>query len=734
MGNGLSALAQYDELLEAFTAHNMTHPGKLLPLQAALSVATLQLLLSTPPEQLLQMGPKARAAFAYASFFSKQTQGALLELQQEDGGPAGALTQVREALQPLAEVAAAVLEKLLGMCRALPDSANHSTGRGSSGRGSSRAARQSVQVSDSDRDLLLQCCSSAADALASGLVASAEAGVWVRLAADGVASAEGAVSQPAAAQQGSRKLLPVSCGQVCKLLEEFVRLALAAAAASPPSSSEAASKQFGRVMDTIHFFFEDDPAIKAHRMSQADTDLWEKGGPLVAPVAAAGDAGSPDAQQLYGLLASVLKVYSSTSTPAIQSLCSSHVIMPWTVTNLIHAANHVVLPALDSSSGSSSSSGGLGKPACALVLPWLVLLGRCCFASAALMQHWRHFLEVGNFESGPQNSWMSPTHLGIGLRHLHCSLDKANKWLAAPGPSQQLTALGYQPQDLQQQLEAARPATLWPDSERLDAVATQIADPVTRQSNAAAAAGMLQDFETRLQAAGKALTCFAVPGTCNNPGCVNVSGPSEAQLVCARRNVCAGCRCARYCAQDPCQRAHWRQHKQVCKALAAAAAAGGGAAAPAAAAAAAAAGGGGGGAGGGAGGGGGAAAPAAATAAAGDSCGGAGGGAVAPAAAAADGGAGGGEAAPAAAAAAAAGGGGGGGDGAAAPAGGHADLLGVALQAGGAGGASAVMLGGDADGPAFTVATLQAAAGVPNMMLTRTADDTVEVQLNCAIM
>jgi hypothetical protein len=55
---------------------------------------------------------------------------------------------------------------------------------------------------------------------------------------------------------------------------------------------------------------------------------------------------------------------------------------------------------------------------------------------------------------------------------------------------------------------------------------------------------------------------------CNNPGCSNVLGPSEVQLVGGHSCLCAGCRTAHYHGRL-CQ----KQHKSVCKVLAAAEAA-----------------------------------------------------------------------------------------------------------------------------------------------------------------
>jgi hypothetical protein len=68
--------------------------------------------------------------------------------------------------------------------------------------------------------------------------------------------------------------------------------------------------------------------------------------------------------------------------------------------------------------------------------------------------------------------------------------------------------------------------------------------------------------------------CAALPlrHCCNNPGCLNLGGLSEAGLVAGAGSRCSGCKACYYCSRD-CQLAAWRQHKPVCKRLQAAAAA-----------------------------------------------------------------------------------------------------------------------------------------------------------------
>lgn len=80
-------------------------------------------------------------------------------------------------------------------------------------------------------------------------------------------------------------------------------------------------------------------------------------------------------------------------------------------------------------------------------------------------------------------------------------------------------------------------------------------------------------FVQKLHATGLALTSLPTSVCCNSPGCTVVSGLAELQLVSGHGCLCAGCLAVRYCCKLPCQKQHCRQHKPVCKALAAAAAA-----------------------------------------------------------------------------------------------------------------------------------------------------------------
>uniref|UniRef100_A0A383VEM1 MYND-type domain-containing protein n=1 Tax=Tetradesmus obliquus TaxID=3088 RepID=A0A383VEM1_TETOB len=89
-----------------------------------------------------------------------------------------------------------------------------------------------------------------------------------------------------------------------------------------------------------------------------------------------------------------------------------------------------------------------------------------------------------------------------------------------------------------------------------------------QQQGAEGAAGAAQRiqqlYEDELTFCRVLAAVAPLPVVCNNPGCVQLRGVSEAA---AARHVCAGCGC-RYCSAS-CQAAGWRSHKKGCRRMAA---------------------------------------------------------------------------------------------------------------------------------------------------------------------
>lgn len=176
-----------------------------------------------------------------------------------------------------------------------------------------------------------------------------------------------------------------------------------------------------------------------------------------------------------------------------------------------------------------------------------MLLGRCCLQLS-------HFWE-GSHETVAQSA-----------RDLHVAMPEwllkgvkvCLEWLSVSSVSQQLSAAGHQPQQVQQSLQ------------QLNAVAQQAyCDSFASTTEQVEVLGQLVQH---LRAVGLWLSSVPVSQMCNNPACANLSGPLELQLVNGKTSVCGGCRVARFCSKA-CLAQFWKQHKPVCQALAAAAAA-----------------------------------------------------------------------------------------------------------------------------------------------------------------
>lgn len=160
----------------------------------------------------------------------------------------------------------------------------------------------------------------------------------------------------------------------------------------------------------------------------------------------------------------------------------------------------------------------------------------------------------------------SPTSHSLGrlaeLAGLRVQLDAAaaasKGWLSAGSHITKLAALGYDTEGLMQQLRSAE-------------AANSAGSSGMHARSVPSQATLLQQLQKHMQSVGMALTSFAHPGACNNPLCSNPAGPSENILVQGKGTKCSGCRAARYSGKA-CQAAHWKQHKHVCKRVAAAAA------------------------------------------------------------------------------------------------------------------------------------------------------------------
>jgi hypothetical protein len=213
---------------------------------------------------------------------------------------------------------------------------------------------------------------------------------------------------------------------------------------------------------------------------------------------------------------------------------------------------------LSASGGADGSpAGGGSSDGCARL--WLLVLGRCCLLLAEALQHvgsqrgsWVQVMrDVDDIRFA---SWFlkgHPTQLSMFLR----DLAKLFSDVSSSSLSASLLAAGYSLDAIMDGFGAL--VTCYPELADIEGVPAAVVDERV--------GGLIK----ALVSLGEALSMFAVPHCCNNPGCRNLGGLSEASIVSGKGCVCAGCKVARYCGK-PCHVAHWKMaHKRVCKVLAA---------------------------------------------------------------------------------------------------------------------------------------------------------------------
>jgi hypothetical protein len=283
---------------------------------------------------------------------------------------------------------------------------------------------------------------------------------------------------------------------------------------------------------------------------------------LTATAIAAG-LGSTEQQRLFGLLCSMVKRSSMLGFTQQTDAEECRLVAAGVAARYaqLYASSSSAAAAADSATASSCVSG---------LLPWLVLFGRCCLQWSTQLQWWYRGLPglppAAAVAQSPLPPGYSMRRMGIGncmdifFRGVDNSRPGAQQplvsmFLAAlqtalqhPAISAQVTAAGLDADALLANVSFAKVAV---DAARSDRLATVIS--------------AVKDL-------GQALTSLPCATACNNPLCTNLSDASEVQLVQGNQHKCSACRVARYCGKE-CQAQHWKQHKPVCKALAAAAAA-----------------------------------------------------------------------------------------------------------------------------------------------------------------
>jgi hypothetical protein len=393
-------------------------------------------------------------------------------------------------------------------------------------------------------------------------------------------------------------------GRLCALLENVSRMELAADQQAAAAAMMAATRGSPASNSTQRWVPDPLPPVHAGVYMRLDKQDGFKDGQLLDPILAHGP-GSKSCMQLCSLLTTTLKCSAWDSCcpealasdaaddshcalkckldvhPAVSAeqnrgaVCGAACAVIEAATAQVPACQSPASGAPSGSSTRNGSSNAASKGAKA-ILPWLVVLGRCCLQwghnikaqvasreaagmSAADFGLFSAFVLV-DLRSGDlaEAEGLQSGQRASVLQNFEAAVAISKSWLSAGSHIAQLAALGYDAEGLLQCLSSADATAKIAVRDELPAVAQP--EDVLRQ--------LLQ----QLQSVGVALTSFAHPSACNNPLCSNPAGPLEAVLVLSKTSRCSACRAARYCGKA-CQVAHWKQHKHVCERLAAAAAA-----------------------------------------------------------------------------------------------------------------------------------------------------------------
>ena len=205
------------------------------------------------------------------------------------------------------------------------------------------------------------------------------------------------------------------------------------------------------------------------------------------------------------------------------------------------------------------------------MVPWLVLLGRCCL-SLSQTKLLGHFLD----QDTCLPDWLTALQSWVRDRSTSAQLVTAGLHPGGILHSLQDTLTAVQSLHDSSNRDGAGPAAAAGDASTAALKQQQQDQGTPSAAGAGAASGAASGAEGvvlagRLHTLGVSLSSLPLSWGCHHPLCSNMRGPAEAGIVQGKGHKCKGCRMAYYCGKT-CQEQHWKQHRPVCKAVAAAAA------------------------------------------------------------------------------------------------------------------------------------------------------------------